>query len=190
MDQAETEPPFYMDGLLALQIQPVLRGLQSRIRLWRFHRRSGHDASGHRFSFIFYAAPSIATQIRQSLQSNATIQALLESGELDSISWPDMQQLRPEIEATSDAKWPLEIQKAWPYFIQGVSETWLRLLDFHSQALYQEYSESDSYDLVDQLEHYRKVHDRVSRQWAETGLHVYLHHLNAVFGYERIFVRF
>ena len=30
------------------------------------------------------------------------------------------------LEDTSDQEWPVEIQRSWPYFIMGVSQSWCR----------------------------------------------------------------
>jgi hypothetical protein len=39
------------------------------------------------------------------------------------------------------------------------------------------------------LLHYQDVDARLNAQWREFGQHAYLHHLNAVFGYQPLVIR-
>ena len=69
------------------------------------------------------------------------------------------------------------MQRAWPYFIMGVSKLWLELIrelgrdpDLPSQP----------------LARYAALSERVDRHWREEGGHALLHHLNAMFGYREL----
>jgi len=48
---------------------------------------------------------------------------------------------------------------------------------------------SSGASLSELLDYYRRVHDEVSALWREHGQYTYLHHLNAIFGYQRLIVR-
>jgi hypothetical protein len=71
------------------------------------------------------------------------------------------------------------MQRAWPAFIMGVSQTWL--------------------DLIAEVERsrrwppgldarWRAITAELDRIWQEEGGHALLHHLNAVFGYRQVVV--
>ncbi len=72
----EQEPDWHLDALLADQVcAPALAELRSHVRLWRFHRRSGYDKVGHRFSLRVYTdelmAESLYGRVRESSVLNA-----------------------------------------------------------------------------------------------------------------------
>lgn len=188
---ANTAPPFHTDVLIALQIQPVLRQFENHIDLWRFHRRSAYDSAGHRFSLMFYSRSAIADSLVEGLKNSRILKELQSIEEIERIVWPNMGDVRPEIAATSDKIWPKAIQETWPYFIRGVSDAWLRLVDHHSRALLRQADSDISAEPVEQqLEFYRQVHQKVSQQWRQAGLHAYMHHLSSVFAYEQTLIRF
>ena len=92
-----------------------------------------------------------------------------------------LMQLREDI----DPAWPLEIQRSWPYFIMGASQAWLMLV----QELSAENELPGEVDYPSLLRHYQEVDVQLSAQWRENGQHAYLHHLNAIFGYQPLLVR-
>ena len=90
-----------------------------------------------------------------------------------------------KLEETSDKNWPPEIQRSWPYFIMGASQTWLMLV----QEISREQALAGNVDYHQLLEHYRIVDSKLNVQWRDYGQHAYLHHLNAVFGYQPVRIR-
>jgi hypothetical protein len=90
----------------------------------------------------------------------------------------------PTIADTSDAAWPPEIQASWPWFIMGVSQTWLSLI---KQVTAEQPIQEPSPEAL--LDYYASVNDRVTALWRDYGQHAYLHHLNALFGYEPLVIR-
>ena len=90
----------------------------------------------------------------------------------------------PPIANSSDANWPAEIQASWPWYIMGVSQTWLSLID---QVRAEQPLEETSGDAL--LDYYGEVNARVTALWRDYGQHVYLHHLNALFGYAPLVIR-
>ncbi len=180
------EPAWSVDLLLAREVvAPVLVQFRNDIILWRFHRRAGRDKAGHRFSFIFYSQPEAARKIYATLQTSPLLGEMKKIGLIVNDSYDDTNEVtRPEIESTSDRSWSLPLQKAWPYFIMGVSESWLDLI---SQLVVSASHKPSSLDKM--LEFYREINLTVEKTWAKEGGHAYLHHLNALFGYVPVDLR-
>lgn len=180
--EPETEPKWHLDLLIARQVlQPVIEDLADRIPLWRFHRRAARDAAGHQFSFIFYATPATAEAVYGRLAEDPTLQSLYDGHLLARIVLDDPQDLRkPDIEDTSDSHWSAAVQKSWPYFAMGASQTWLQLIVQRSKASPPEAGSTDAAALSG---YYRRISKEVDRVWQQEGRHAYLHHLNALFGY-------
>lgn len=177
-----TEPEFFIDLLLAdAVIEPILLLHRDAITYWRFHRRAIRDKAGHQFSFIFYADKDTARSIYQQVNRNEITGKMLEMNILQKILTddPDRNTLT-DINATSDKNWPLELQNAWPAYIMGASSTWLQLIN---QAIKDDQPGNDINYL---LGVYKQADATISGIWYEQGQHAFLHHLNAIFGYEPI----
>jgi len=178
-----TDPIWYMDLYLAHQvILPLLQAHQNDIHLWRFHRRAVRDDAGRQFSFIFYASPRTARNIFQTLQSDPMVGNMKVSDVIDDIIYDDPAKLtRPNIEDTSDKNWPISIQKAWPYYIMGVSQMWLNLV----AQVADDKLKNDSPSSIKEIEtFYKQVNETVTDLWQKQGRHVFMHHLNALFEYK------
>jgi hypothetical protein len=173
------------DTFIAHQIlKPIIKGNQE-LTLWRFHRRASSDKAGHRFGFIFYANRKVGETIYQSVNDHPTVKALLSTSHVERLSFYDInQELRSDIENTSDGKWPIELQKTWPYFIMGVSQTWLGLVEYY----YAELDLSEEAGLDDQLTAFKEVSASIDLLWKQNGSHAFLHHLNALFAYQELYV--
>lgn len=87
------------------------------------------------------------------------------------------------VEATSDPRWSPALQRAWPHYIMGVSETWLQLIDEHTRALAQN-AQPDT--VAQTLALYQSVIKAVTQAWRGEGEHAFLHHLSGLFGYEAV----
>ncbi len=126
----DTEPVWHKDLYLAHQVlMPLLEKNKTDIHLWRVHRRAKRDGAGRQFTFWFYATPRTAQEIFETLQSNPIIVDNLAAGVIDNVVYDNPAKLnRPNIEDTSDPKWPDSIQITWPYYITGVSRMWLNLV--------------------------------------------------------------
>jgi|WetSurMetagenome_2_1015567.scaffolds.fasta_scaffold22586_2 hypothetical protein len=185
---ADKEPSWYIDPLLAHRVvSPVLDRYGNDIVLWRFHRRAARDQAGHQFSFIFYATPETAREVFAVLQANAMLQDLKDRGVIVRVSCDDTTTItRPNLEDTSDRTWSLPIQKSWPFYIMGVSEMWLNLI---REVAGQVPSGGPPSNLDDALGFYRQVNASIDQMWRDEGQHAFLHHLNAIFGYEPLMVR-
>ena len=91
----------------------------------------------------------------------------------------------PNIEDTGDAGWSSPVKKSWPYFITGVCETWLKLIE----EIVNNHSAGKKLNSLPKiLTFYQEVNNAVNKTWREEGGHSLLHHLNAIFGYEPVLV--
>ena len=182
----DEEPEWHLDALLADQVcAPALSGLEPQISLWRFHRRAAQDEIGHRFSLRIYTDPVTADIVYRRVREASVVQWLESSDRIVSLEMRRMH--RPKlapIARSSDTTWPPEIRNSWPWFIMGVSQTWLSLI---RQVTAEQPLDDTSPEAL--LDYYRSVNDRVSALWRVHGQHAYLHHLNALFGYELLIIR-
>jgi hypothetical protein len=183
----EAQPRWHLDLMLAHEVvAPVLERYQPVIRLWRFHRRAVRDQTGHQFSFIFYTDPESARRIFNTLQLQPRLQELKRAGLIDQDSYDDTQRIaRPHLQDTSDQQWSPALQRAWPWFIMGVSATWLDLI---RQSFEGEDRGKLEAPLSVRAGHYRQVDDAIIHVWQMEGAHAFLHHLNALFEYESLMV--
>ena len=92
-----------------------------------------------------------------------------------------------EVGASSDPLWDPRLAKTWPYFIMGVSQHWLALIEAVEAELPQRGKNGKA--LPDLLERYRRISREIDELWREQGQHAYLHHLNALFGYQPLLIR-
>jgi len=182
----DTEPELYIDLLLAdAVIEPILNAHRDFIAYWRFHRRANFDDdAGHQFSFIFYSDKKTAQSIYQEINHNEITRKMLEMNILQKIHTDDPgNNTLSAINATSDRNWPDILQNAWPAYIMGVSTTWLQLIN---QEIRDEKPNNDINDLLDR---YKQANVTISKLWYEQGQHAFLHHLNAIFGYEPVLIK-
>lgn len=184
----KSEPLWYMDLLIAHKIiGPVLDAHHNQIALWRFHRRAGNDAAGHQFSFIFYTTGQAAAVINREIASNSLLASLKASGKIENLYLQDVNQPRQStVEATSDPHWSLPLQKAWPYYIMGSSQMWLSLIDQYAREL----EGTNTLDLKKMDDFYQSLNARMNLTWQDEGRHALLHHLNALFGYRPLLLKF
>ncbi len=183
----QTEPNWGVDLLLAHRVVgPVLEKFDNDIHRWRFHRRANRDAAGHQFTFMFYTGTSHARDIIAQIEQDELRQQLLEENLLEVAACDSPEDmLRPLISDTSDSNWPDSVQKHWPSYIMGVSSLWLGLIDEAVASVRTETSD------IDQLiQQYNNANQTVTSLWQEYGEHAFLHHLNAIFGYEQLLIRY
>ena len=184
IDRPEGEEiSWYMGTLIGGEvIAPIFDEYYQDVYVWRIHRRAGNDSYGHVFSFIFYSTPRGAQRIFNAIENNTVVKSELESGRLTRVTVDDVTSItRPNIEDTSDADWSLSVQKTWPAMIMGASRMWLDLVSDLAAR------ESATGGLEAK---YRKVQDGMTRIWSEQGQHAILHHLNAVYAYQPLLIRY
>ena len=168
----------YLDGLIADRIlEPLIVRYADEVPLWRFHRRWPDDATGHQFSFIFFAAPAVGDALIARLERAPLLQRLKSDGDLIEFR---VDRLAPERAsdpaATSDTAWPIEIQREWPKFIMGASSMWLGLVG----------TEADKRADLEIHQRYQAVEIAVDEMWFKHGNHAFFHHLSALFGYKPV----
>jgi hypothetical protein len=66
----------------------------------------------------------------------------------------------------------------------GVSSLWLGLINDHIHN-----SSKASKSISELLEAYRKVDAKITDNWRIEGQHAFLHHMNAVFGYQPMLIK-
>jgi len=181
------EPDFSRHLLIAEQLLlPVIVNYRAEMPLWRFHRRAARSPQGHQFSLIFFSDEATASRVYRDVQSDPLSGWLVDNGLIEKIRFDQRSaEELGRLELASDPDWPLEIQRSWPYFIMGASQTWLMLVC----ELSAENALVGDVDYAALLEHYREVDERLNAQWRENGQHAYFHHLSAVFGYQPLIIR-
>ena len=179
----DEEARWYMGTLIGGEvIAPIFDEYYQDVYIWRIHRRASRDGYGHVFSFIFYSTPQGAQRIYAIIENHAVVKSLLENGRLTRVTTDDVSRItRPNIEDTSDDHWPLSVQKTWPAMIMGASRMWLDLVSELA-------SHESNIDGVDAK--YKKVQDDVTRIWREQGQHAILHHMNAIYAYQPLLIRY
>lgn len=182
------EPLWHLDLLAANRIvKPVLEDYSADIPLWRFHRRAARDAAGHQFSFIFFAAPETARKVYAALSRNSTLAQAQADGRILEIVCDDTAGVfRPEIGATSDPSWSAALRRSWPFYLMGASRMWLDLIAGTDEGMPQDPPATSGFE---GLEHrYAGINASITALWQNEGRHAFLHHLNALFGYEPILI--
>jgi hypothetical protein len=179
----DEEANWYVGTLIGGEvIAPIFDEHYQDVYIWRIHRRASRDGFGHVFSFIFYSTPQGAQRIYAAIENHAVVKSLLESGRLTKVTTDDVSRItRPNIEDTSDNHWPLSVQKTWPAMIMGASRMWLDLVSELA-------SHESNIDGIDAK--YKKVQDDVTRIWREQGQHAILHHMNAIYAYQPLLIRY
>ena len=163
-------------------IAPIFNEYYQDVYIWRVHRRASRDGHGHVFSFIFYSTPQSAQRIYNAIENHTVVKSLLESRRLTKVAVDDVTMLtRPNIEDTSDDRWPVSVQKTWPAMIMGTSRMWLDLVSEIA---------SDESSLGGIEAKYKKVQNDITRIWREQGQHAMLHHMNAVYSYQPLLIRY
>ncbi|MBN1664889.1 MAG: hypothetical protein JW943_14915 [Deltaproteobacteria bacterium] len=182
----ETETKWHLDTLLIDRIlAPELYREKDNIALWRFHRRSGNDSAGHRLRFLVYAEESALQRIAGALQQSPLLEQLIRAKlvkNLDAECGSGPESI--DVAATSDPNWSPELQHAWPYFAMGVSAALLDLIESERRK----FPEQER-SVEELLTMYEQIHKNISRVWLKEGQHGFLHHLNALFGYQPIWLQ-
>lgn len=181
--EEDQQPNWYLGTLIAGEvIDPLLRQHPQAVIYWRLHRRAVRDRSGHTFSFIFYGSHANAVKIYQAVEENGILASLLEQKYLDKVSYDPLQtQLATQVAETSDPDWPDEMRNSWPYFMMGASQMWLDQVRSFKQEISGE---------TEQVRAYKQIQKRITKLWQEQAEHALMHHLNGLYAYQPVLVRF
>ncbi len=177
----DNEPDWSIDTIIAARIiSPLLSKYENDIKLWRFHRRAARGPGGHRFSFIFFSTSATAQALYREIEGDDTTARLRRDLIVERLLFDNTEKVaKPEVEATSDKAWSIQVQRNWPHFIMGSSRMWLELVR------YQAAMQPENQDLYMK---YRKVQEEVSEIWRTEASHAFFHHLNALFGYKPVII--
>jgi hypothetical protein len=182
-----SDPAWHLDLLAAHGIiKPVLDSHLPDIHLWRFHRRAARDAAGHQFSFIFFAAPETARKVYAGLSQSSTLALAQSAGRILEVVYDDTAAIgRPAISDVSDPNWSAALRRAWPFYLMGASQMWLDLISGMSDGL----PEAQTLPTFGDLDlRYAGINTAITTIWQNEGRHAFLHHLNALFGYEPVLI--
>jgi len=92
---------------------------------------------------------------------------------------------RTAVADTSDPKWSAPLRQAWPHYLMGASRMWLDLIC----AFVPIEQEAQAVSGFGELEkRYSEAGDSITSLWQHEGRHAFLHHLNALFGYEPLVI--
>ena len=179
----EDYPQWYIGTLLAGEvISPILNKNRQDIELWRFHRRAAHDGYEHVFSFIFYSSAQTARNINSAVYKDPLLSRLRQEKNVIKVSFDDPEKItRPDIEDTSDPEWPETIQRTWPTFIMGASQMWLDLVI--------ELANKERNGQAEEIL-YTEVQNQITGLWMGHAKHAWLHHLNVLYAYQPILMRY
>ncbi len=177
------EPAWYLGTLLAGEVLvPLLGQYGQQITCWRIHRRAVQDKTGHVFSFIFFSSETSAIRIYQHLKNDKLLAQLQQQRLLLKVSYdPFVGKSGATLAETSDPGWPESIRETWPYFMMGVSQMWLAQV----QAL-----KLDTQDDQDIEPYYQAIQRKITELWQQQGQHAMIHHLNALYAYQPVLMRF
>lgn len=168
-------------------VRDVVRKKKSEIAFWRVHRRRKRDEHGHELSFDCCAEKNTGESIRDTILLNPAYR-LLTANELLSAGNVTLQERGQAIDTlTRDEPWPPELQRAWPYFILGVSQMYLDLMQ-HIKAQIPNFPAADlsNIDIEEIARSYTVLDKELACIWQQFGSHAFLHHLSAAFGYNAI----
>lgn len=77
MDRPAEQTRWEKDLLIAHRVvAPLIRANDDDIDMWRFHRRSAGDPTGHQFSFFFYTSAAVSERIHQAVMDDPLESAL------------------------------------------------------------------------------------------------------------------
>lgn len=183
----QERPAWHMDLCLAhMVLAPLIGHYEASLVLYRFHRRAVRDREGHRFSFIFYATPETARQVFEDIEADKNVEAMIAYDKVIEVVFDETSGSKDlRVEDTSDPKWSPAVRKSWPYYIMGASRMWLHLID---EVTAEHPDASKPREWPEAEDFYRSVDKAVNELWQKEGRHAFLHHLNALFGYESLVV--
>jgi len=185
----EGRPPQWWLDLAVFDsvVRGVVRNFQSRIVLWRIHRRAGRDAAGHQFSLLVYTDEETATEIYEKVEDATIVRTLHEAALLKEYVFDNEDTAcRRRVEGKSDPSWPIEIQRSWPHFIMGASEMCVALVGELKAA---DDTPDPSEGTMVLERYYEELSERLNNSWQQDGSHAYLHHLNALFGHTPVLLK-
>lgn len=180
----ENENPKWWTDIFIIDtiVRDILSANGDEITLWRVHRRSARDNTGHQLTFHCYMDDALVSSISDAITQSEAFDFLRNHQLLREYLHDQAQS--ENIEDTSDGSWSVELRKSWPYYIHGVS---LMLLDLIGQIKTRVASDipsiSSSTALAEVESFYVGLNGKLTVVWQQEGSHAFFHHINALFGY-------
>lgn len=186
--EGKSEPKWWLDlFILDNIVRDLISDNRKNIKLWRFHRRAARDHSGHQLTIYCYTQKKVGYSINNQLLESDLFELLNKTNLLKEYQWNEehgSERNMNKIEDTSDPNWPIEIKKAWPFYIMGVCDMFLDLIKNLSENMTNKRPKIASLKRVEPADiYYRELNKLVSDTWNINGNHAFFHHINAIFGY-------
>ena len=179
-------PDSPLHPLIANEIlRPIIESMEGDVTLWRFSRMSEPQEKTHQFAFNFYGPQTLCSEVLRNVYADETYKEMKESDYLELGGNEDIAVIRlgPDIKDISDQGWPDEVREAWPFFIQGVSQSWLKMVEMSANML----RETLPCGTLEEKENfYNHVKRVMTERWMRFGWASMLNHLNAMFGHKYI----
>ncbi len=172
---------FFIDLLIIdLLISPTIEKFKPKLILWRLHRSA--TEGGHILRFIFYTTPEVSKNILENIEANK-LYAFIKENYLEDLIKQEGSQ---KIEGAGDGNWPQEINKSWPYYIMGVSNMFIKLVEEVKEGITDQPKENNKEELEI---YYKEVEKKIDEIWLNHGCHAFIHHLSAIIGYKPVILQ-
>lgn len=182
----KSQPKTWIDiFIIDTIVREMISKKKSEIVFWRVHRRWCPDQTGHELTFDCFTNQDTAKAIRQLVTKSNYFEMLLKSDLINgSVELKKVPAERDGITAlTSDTGWPMALQEAWPCYINGCSEVFLRLIENVKG------NRGLPPDMPTAEKLYTDVDNRIIEIWQSYGCDAFFHHLSAIFGYKPLPIR-
>lgn len=160
----------------------------NKVELWRFSRYSYNFDDVIIMKFKFYCEKVIFDRIKPKILDDAIVKKLEKEG-LIKIGIEKATESNKKIGSDRDDNWPYLISESWPYFINGLSRMWLRMILVEKEKYLRENYINNNIremDLFKLFTVYKVIKENVVDNWIKWGSHAICHHANALFGYHPI----
>jgi hypothetical protein len=189
-DSAEYIAMHHPDSPLHLLIaneilRPVIESPDGEPWLWKFLRMSDPETGIHTFTFSFYGPQKLCSELIGHVYADETYRELKEQGYLELAGQEDLAIIRrgAEIKDIGDDSWPEEIRQVWPYYMHGVSRTWLKMAETCAESLRARMPHNTFDEKVNFYNHVKRL---VTERWIRYGWASMLNPLNGMFGHKYI----
>jgi hypothetical protein len=152
---------------------------------WRFHRRSNNDEALHQLTFYYRGDEILRASIVGKLIRLWSVDRLKEAGLLIEENHAEICDVR----LISDPSWPFVIQMAWPYFIKGVCEMFVKLIprsETIDECMMLLSQPENRLELSKIKKIYELKNQLLQAMYKEFGCHAFFHHIGAVFGGSKV----
>lgn len=175
------EPKTWVDiFIIDTILREVILQNESKIDLWRIHRRCYPDASGHELTFDCFTNEETAKEIEEMINNSNYLGMLRKGGLLTKDKkLKKVQKNTDSITAIiNDTGWQEQLKEPWLYYIKGCCEMFLRLIENIKNG------RNLPIDIQDAEQFYTKVNNDLISVWQTFGCDSFFHHISAIFGYK------